>query len=68
MDRVAETDIVRGKISYANADEAVIDREIAIRILATNATTGTYKNSLSLTIAESIPANLAEQIYNSVNP
>jgi hypothetical protein len=68
MDKTAETDIVRCKISYANADEAVIDREVAIRILATDATTGTYKNLLSLTTAESIPANLAEQIYNSVNP
>jgi hypothetical protein len=68
MNKTAETDIVRCKISYADASEAVIDREVAIRILVTDATTGTYKNLLSLTTAESIPSNLAEQIYNSVNP
>jgi hypothetical protein len=68
MNKTAETDIIRCKISYADTSEAVIDREVAVRILATDATTGTYKNLLSLTTAESIPSNLAEQIYNSVNP
>ncbi|MDR2776486.1 MAG: hypothetical protein LBB17_00350 [Puniceicoccales bacterium] len=68
MNKTAETDIVRCKISYADASEAVIDREVAVRILTTDATTGTYKDLLSLTTAESIPLNLAEQIYNSVNP
>ncbi|MDR2603597.1 MAG: hypothetical protein LBC11_03510 [Puniceicoccales bacterium] len=68
MDKTAEIDIVRCKISYADASEAVIDREVAVRILVTDATTGIYKNLLSLTTAESIPSNLAEQIYNSVNP
>jgi hypothetical protein len=68
MNKTAETDVIRCKISYADTSEAVIDREVAVRILATDATTGTYKNLLSSTTAESIPPNLAEQIYNSVNP
>ncbi|MDR2779142.1 MAG: hypothetical protein LBB16_02545 [Puniceicoccales bacterium] len=68
MNKTAEVDIIRCKISYADINEAVIDREVAVRILATNATTGIYKSLLSLITVESIPSNLAEQIYNSVNP
>ena len=67
MDKTTATDIIRCKISYKDDNQAVIDREVAVRITATDAQTGTYKKLLSLTTAETIPNDLAEQIYHSVN-
>lgn len=67
MDKTTTADIIRCKISYKDDNQAVIDREVAVRINATDAETGTYKKLLSLTTAETIPNDLAEQIYYSVN-
>ncbi len=67
MDKITTTDIIRCKISYKDDNQAVIDREVAVRINVTDAETGTYKKLLSLTTAETIPDDLAEQIYYSVN-
>ncbi|MDR1433081.1 MAG: hypothetical protein LBI61_01935 [Puniceicoccales bacterium] len=68
MDQTTQTDVVRCKISYADASEAIVDREVAVRIIATDATSGTYKKLTSLATAETVPENLAEQIYAAVNP
>jgi hypothetical protein len=68
MEKSAETDILRCKISYFDANESVVDREVAVRIVTTDATTRTYKKLASLTTAETVPEDLAEQIYDAVNP
>jgi hypothetical protein len=68
MDREAETDVIRCQISYDGEDEAISGRTAAVRIVATDATSGVYKKLLSLTTAEIVPQNLAEQIYAAVNP
>jgi hypothetical protein len=68
MNKMTETDVVRCKVSYFDSNESIVDREVAVRIVATDATTGSYNKLMSLTTAEEIPANLADQIYNSVNP
>jgi hypothetical protein len=68
MDRDTEIDVVRCKISYSDGNESVVDREVAVRITATDAVTGTYRKLMSLVTAEEIPPNLAEQIYDAVHP
>ncbi|MDR1414070.1 MAG: hypothetical protein LBI56_04010 [Puniceicoccales bacterium] len=68
MDKAAETDVIRCKISYSDGNEAVIDREVAVRIVATDASSGIYRKLTSLATGESMPVGLAEQIYNAVNP
>ena len=68
MDKSVEHDVVRCKISYFDENEHVVGREIAVRLVATNASTCTFKKLMSLTTAESVPQNLAKQIYDSVNP
>jgi hypothetical protein len=68
MLKSAETDVIRCKISYFDGNESVVGREVAVRVTATDATTGTYRKLMSLATAEGIPSNLAKQIYDAVNP
>ncbi|MDR1414141.1 MAG: hypothetical protein LBI56_04400 [Puniceicoccales bacterium] len=68
MNKETEADVVRCKISYFDGNEAIVDREVAVRIVATDATSGVYRKLTSIATAESIPADLAEQIFNAINP
>jgi hypothetical protein len=68
MNKSAEQDIVRCRISYGDANESVVNREVAVRIVATDATSGEYRKFTSLATAETVPENLAQQIYDAVNP
>lgn len=64
----AEKDTVRAKISYSSEEESVFNREFSIKISTTDATSKTYKNLVSYVSEETVPSNLAEYIYQSVNP
>lgn len=66
MDKTVEEDTISAKFSYKNDDIAVIDREVVVKLKATDATTGTYKKLLSVLSAETVPDGLAKSIFESV--
>ncbi len=66
MSKTVEDDIVRAKISYKDEDISIIDRDVIVKIKATDATTGTYKKLLSVLTAETVPDNLAQNIFEAV--
>jgi hypothetical protein len=65
MDCEVENDVIRAYVSYDSDFESVENKEIAIKINATNADSKTYSNLVSYTTEEQVPSNLAEQIYLS---
>ena len=65
MDCEVENDVIRAYISYDSDFESVENKEIAIKINATNADSKTYSNLVNYTTEEQVPSNLAEQIYLS---
>lgn len=67
MGRDVQEDIIRAKISYETECEHVIDREIAIRLHTTNASTRIYEQILCSDIAEPTPIGLAKQLYEAVS-
>ncbi|MDR1591071.1 MAG: hypothetical protein LBR92_03705 [Puniceicoccales bacterium] len=68
MDCSVEEDIVTAKISYETEDEIVHNRAVAVKINTTNAQSKTYRSLISYTGEETVPENLAENIYQSVSP
>ncbi|MDR0595830.1 MAG: hypothetical protein LBF94_04045 [Puniceicoccales bacterium] len=66
MSREVEDDVIRANVSYRNNNIAVVDQDIAIKIRATDAETGSYRKLMSLLTAETIPNNLAQGIFESV--
>lgn len=66
MNKEVEEDVIRAKISYKNDDLSVIDHDVAVKIKATDATTGVYKKLLSVVDAETVPDGLAKNIFESV--
>lgn len=66
MSKTVEEDIIRAKISYKNDDISVIDRDVAVKIKVTDATSRTYKKLMSLLTAETVPENLAQHIFEAV--
>lgn len=65
MDCKVEHDVIRAYISYESQYESVENKEISLKINATNAHSKTYSNLVSYTTEENVPSNLAEQIYLS---
>lgn len=66
MDKKVEEDVIHAKISYETPSERIVDREVAIKIHATNATTNTYSHSLTTLQAEKTPSGLAKQLFDSL--
>jgi hypothetical protein len=66
MAKDAEDDVIRANVSYCRDDVAVIGQEIAVKIRATDAATGSYKKLMSLLTAEAVPGNLGQSIFESV--
>lgn len=67
MESRVEEDIVRAKISYETDNERVTDRDLAIKINATDATTRVYQKQKSSIFAESTPIGLAKKLYDAVD-
>jgi hypothetical protein len=67
MNCAVEEDIIAAKISYETEDEIVHDREVAVKINSTDAQFKTYRSLLSYVGEETVPENLAENIYQSVS-
>lgn len=67
MNREVEEDIIRAQISYETDTEQVIDREVAIRLNTTNASTRVYEQILSNENPEPTPSNLAKKLYEAVS-
>ncbi|MDR1255763.1 MAG: hypothetical protein LBJ94_02470 [Puniceicoccales bacterium] len=66
MEKTVEDDLIHASVSYQNDDIAVIDQDIAVKIRATDAETGSYSKLMSLLTAEEVPDNLAQSIFESV--
>jgi len=66
MGKKVEDGVIRANVSYQNSDMAVVDQEITVKIRATDAETGDYKKLMSLLTAETIPNNLAQNIFEAV--
>ncbi|MDR1366833.1 MAG: hypothetical protein LBJ13_02925 [Puniceicoccales bacterium] len=62
-----EEDIVTAKISYETEDEIVHDREVAVKINTTNAQSKIYRSLVSYVSEETVPEDLAKNIYQSVS-
>lgn len=58
---------VTAKVSYATEEEAVSRRVVAVKINTTDATSKTYRSLVSFTGEETVPDQLAEQVYQSVS-
>lgn len=67
MGRDVEEDLIRAKISYETESEQVIDREVAIRLNTTNASTRVYEQILSSEHPEPTPIGLARKLYDAVS-
>jgi hypothetical protein len=67
MRRQVEEDVVRALVSYETDDRSVVDREVTVRLNATDASTFTYQRLLSEEPDESAPFGLARQLYDAVN-
>jgi hypothetical protein len=66
MGKEVEDDVIRANVSYGNSDTAVVDQEITVKIRATDAETRDYKKLMSLFTAETVPNNLAQNIFQAV--
>tara|TARA_B100000965_G_scaffold142976_1_gene119116 strand:- start:640 stop:2412 length:1773 start_codon:yes stop_codon:yes gene_type:complete len=62
-----EEDVVRARISYETPHETVIDRDVAVRIHATDAETQVYEHMVSLEEAEVTPVGLAKSLYEATS-
>lgn len=67
MARDVEEDIIRAKISYETEQEQVVDREVAIKIHTTNASTRVYEQIIHSSEAEPTPPLLAQKLYQAVS-
>jgi hypothetical protein len=68
MNCSVEEDVVTAQISYETEDEIVHNREVAVKINTTDAQSKTYRSLVSYVGEETVPENLAENIYQSVSP
>jgi hypothetical protein len=68
MNCSVEEDIVTAQISYETENEIVHDWEVAVKINTTDAQSKTYRSLMSYSGEETVPENLAENIYQSVSP
>jgi len=62
MNQEAEADTIRATVSWYSEDEYVVERELAVRLTATDAATRTYRRLLASTPAEPTPAGLAQAL------
>lgn len=67
MNRSVEEDVVRALVSYETDDLSVVDREVAVRLNATDASTFTYQQLLTQEADEAAPVGLARQLYEAVS-
>ena len=67
MNHQVEEDLIRAKISYTTPTESVIDREVAIKLHATDARTQVYTQTLTTVNAEPTPKGLAKQLFQAVS-
>lgn len=67
MGRDVEEDIIRAKLSYETDSEHVIDREVAIRLNTTNASTRVYEQILSSESSEPTPSGLAKKLFDAIS-
>lgn len=67
MGNDVEEDIIRAKLSYETETEQVIDREVAIRLTTTDASTRVYEKLLSNEYPEPTPVGLAKKLYEAVS-
>ena len=67
MDVEAESDTISAMVSYETQSESIIDREIVVKLNATNATSNTYRRLISGYPAENTPTGLAKKLYESVS-
>ena len=67
MRRSIEEDVVRALDSYETDDVSEVDREEAVRLNATDASTFTYQRLLSAEPDEAAPMGLARQLFEAVN-
>ncbi|MDE6576475.1 MAG: hypothetical protein K2L24_03740 [Opitutales bacterium] len=58
---------VTAKVSYETEDEAVSRRLVAVKINTTDATSKTYRSLVSFTGEETVPDQLAKQVYQGVS-
>ena len=65
MNFKTETDRVYATIRYIDENGSISTREIAVRLVATNASTGTYDIWTASQYAEPIPTGLAKAIYDA---
>lgn len=67
MNQEVEADTIRAKLSWEGADEHVVDREVSLRLTATDASTRTYRRLISSEAAEPTPVGVAQRLYQALN-
>jgi len=67
MQRDVEEDIIRAKLSYETENEQVVNREVAIKIHTTNASTRVYQQIIQACDPEPTPQLLAQKLYQAVS-
>jgi hypothetical protein len=67
MDCAVQRDVIGANISYETEDEAIHHRSVAVKINTTDAQSKTYRSLVSYVDEESVPADLANHIYESVS-
>ncbi|MGF1450257.1 MAG: hypothetical protein ACFB20_12690 [Opitutales bacterium] len=68
MNVEVEADVVRAKLSWIADDEVVIDREVTLRLNATDASTRTYRTLISSVPPEPTPSGVASRLHAALNP
>lgn len=67
MNASVETDRIQGYLSYTSDEESVYRKHVAIKLRTTDALPKVYQCLSSYQSEESIPSNLAEQLYQGVS-
>ena len=68
MQKETAVDTITADISFYDDNQYIAHQTIAIQIMATNATTGTYKKLSSLLTGETVPDGLAQAMFEALNP
>lgn len=63
----SEEDVIRASLSYETQDTIIHNQEVAVRLIATDGETKTFRKNLTLNYAESTPQGLASILYHSLN-
>lgn len=67
MNKQSARDTITANVHWRKADGSEGDRKVSVRVVATDAATGSYSGLTAVTSGEAVPVGLAQKVYTALN-